>query len=345
MELSFCYGTIKDVELNLKEEEIISSISSPGYTLTAAKRLNRRSRLDEAGSWQASETIRLCFKGPSPPAYVVVDGLRIKVERYTFPVTQCYRCWKIGHSAKLCPAKKIVCPKCTGNHETYVTSSFKCVNCSDRHPSFAKICPVFLKERKIRELMAEFSCTYRKALEMYVIPSPPPHRSQPLSQIHNGNNVVEFPFLTRDIHEIYTADTLTFEENKDSGQKEMFNSTHKGNNEKPHRAKKQNTELRAKDKKQREWSKLFDKDNKYESDDSSYTNLQDINNKTENEKVSFEELLSRLRTILFMKNLSIGTKVEKIFKLCIEWFILVTVKHVSDGSIIKYLFDFINGGK
>ncbi|CAG4964661.1 unnamed protein product [Parnassius apollo] len=43
-----------------------------------------------------------------------------------------------------------------------------------KHMAMAKICPVFLKEKRIRELMAEFNCSYKKALMLYVPPSPRP---------------------------------------------------------------------------------------------------------------------------------------------------------------------------
>lgn len=38
--------------------------------------------------------------------------------------------------------------------------------------ALAKICPYYNKERKVRELMAENNCTYKKALTIYVQPSP-----------------------------------------------------------------------------------------------------------------------------------------------------------------------------
>ncbi|KAF9821791.1 hypothetical protein SFRURICE_001902 [Spodoptera frugiperda] len=42
-----------------------------------------------------------------------------------------------------------------------------------KHMAMTKICPGFLKEKRIRELMAEFNCTYRRALTMYVPPVRP----------------------------------------------------------------------------------------------------------------------------------------------------------------------------
>ncbi|CAG5020343.1 unnamed protein product [Parnassius apollo] len=65
-----------------------------------------------------------------------------------------------------------MCPKCGGEHENCDTKTFKCVNCSGSHMALAETCPAYLKERRLRELMAEFNCTYRRALTIYVAPAP-----------------------------------------------------------------------------------------------------------------------------------------------------------------------------
>lgn len=44
--------------------------------------------------------------------------------------------------------------------------------------AMTKICPVYLKERRIRELMAEFNCSYKKALLIYVPPFSRPSLSE-----------------------------------------------------------------------------------------------------------------------------------------------------------------------
>ncbi|CAG4992193.1 unnamed protein product [Parnassius apollo] len=71
-----------------------------------------------------------------------------------------------------------MCPKCGGEHENCDTKTFKCVNCSGTHMALARTCPAYLKERRVRELMAEFNCTYRRALIIYVAPTP--HRQMDL---------------------------------------------------------------------------------------------------------------------------------------------------------------------
>ncbi|XP_045452977.1 uncharacterized protein LOC123662136 [Melitaea cinxia] len=169
LERNFSYGIIRDVDLDLTNEKIFEKIRCDlPAQLISAYRLSRRN-LTEPG-WIPSETVRLCFKGAFIPAYVYVEELRVKVENYEFPVTQCSRCWKFGHRKVRCPSLKIVCPKCSKNHENCENTIFKCVNCFGNHMALSKVCPKFLKEKKIRSLMSEFNCTYRKALETYVPP-------------------------------------------------------------------------------------------------------------------------------------------------------------------------------
>lgn len=161
-EVGISYGIIRDIELDLSEEELLENISSVNEVITA-KRLNKKDR----GEWVQSETFRIGFKGSSLPTHILLFELRIKVEPYTFPVTQCSKCWRFGHIAKMCPATKILCPKCCSDHDTCGTTKFKCANCSGNHEAMSKHCPVYLKEKRTRELMSEYNCTYQAALSKY----------------------------------------------------------------------------------------------------------------------------------------------------------------------------------
>ncbi|KAF9823965.1 hypothetical protein SFRURICE_013502 [Spodoptera frugiperda] len=171
-ELSVCYGLIRDVDLDLADEEIIQNISCPAPAkLISVQRLNRRNR--DEGGWCPSETLRLCFDGSYLPATVRVCDINVRVFPYIHQVSQCSQCWKLGHTRKMCPSKNVICPKCGGHHENCDTTSYSCVNCTGDHISLSKACPAYKKERKLREIMAEFGCTYRKALEIYVPPEMP----------------------------------------------------------------------------------------------------------------------------------------------------------------------------
>ncbi|CAG4931650.1 unnamed protein product [Parnassius apollo] len=84
-----------------------------------------------------------------------------------------------------------------------------------KHVAMAKICPVFLKKKRIRELMAEFNCSYKKDLMLYVPPSPrppitkndPPLLTQPTSENESPQQDKQIPG-TSDVY-TYTSVTKT----------------------------------------------------------------------------------------------------------------------------------------
>lgn len=169
-EVSTSYGIIRNFEIELEEKDLLEVIKCSFCDIVGAKRLQRRSK--DGTEWETSETIRLGFKGSSLPPFVEIYGVKVRVEAYIFPVTQCSKCWRYGHSAKLCPSKRIICPKCGQNHSNCDTTSYKCVNCGGHHMTLDRICPKYKKERRLRELMSEFNISYRKAMDVYI---PPEH--------------------------------------------------------------------------------------------------------------------------------------------------------------------------
>lgn len=159
-QLNCIYGIVKGVELEVDEEEFLKNIDGLDEIL-GVKRLNR---LDDSGRWVKSEVIRICFKGVCLPAHIYVYGCRLKVAPYNSPVTQCSKCWKFGHLFRFCPSNRYICPKCGGAHANCENTVFKCLNCKGPHMALNKSCPVFLREKKIRGIMATEGCVYKKAL-------------------------------------------------------------------------------------------------------------------------------------------------------------------------------------
>ncbi|KAF9419250.1 hypothetical protein HW555_004177 [Spodoptera exigua] len=170
MDVNISYGIIRDVDLELSDEEALKAIKCPNdIEIISLKRLQRR----DGDTWVPSEVAKVGFKGSYLPSYIYVDCLRAKVEPYVFPVTQCSNCWKFGHVKIRCSSKKIVCPKCTGEHDNCEVTTFTCVNCRGDHMALNRSCPVYAREKRVRELMAEYNCTYQVACNMYVRPRLP----------------------------------------------------------------------------------------------------------------------------------------------------------------------------
>ncbi|CAD0196814.1 unnamed protein product [Chrysodeixis includens] len=212
-EVAVSYGIIRDIELDLSMEEFLSNVSCD-VKILSARRLNRRCKADESvdkdnstKGWTASEAVRICFKGAHVPSHVNIYGMKAKVERYILPVTQCSKCWRYGHIAKMCTSTKVSCPKCGGKHENCDVSTFVCINCKANHLALDKKCPVYLKEKRLRELMNEFNCTYRKALLLFVPPSPTPMPQA--KKVDNISRVIINPVQVYNDHTYATYADIT----------------------------------------------------------------------------------------------------------------------------------------
>ena len=326
MEKNLSYGVIRDVDLEMSEENIVENIFCPEPAkLVSVLRLNRKN-IEENG-WSPSEAVRLCFKGAFLPPYVYTHGLRIKVEPYVFPVSQCSRCWKYGHILKKCPSAKVVCPKCGKSHENCETTIMKCVNCSGGHISLSKTCPVFLKEKRLREIMSEFNCTYRKALTIYV-PKDEPARKE----VNIGIKDTDIQ-PTSEIEDIVPTPTSSPVYAKVTSKAQVHQQKEKATTkQKPKKEDKTDLEFM-------EWSKTEEGQN-YEFETKKSNEI-----KGKQRDVSFKELLQRLQEIIFMKGNTIQMIFKGVIKTCVEWLILVVVDNVADWPILKLIIEYLSNGR
>lgn len=334
MERTSSYGVIKDVDLDLSDDDILRNIMcDKPAEIISVYRLKRRDR--EGEGWQPSEAVQVCFKGSFIPQYIYVHGLRIKVTPYVFPVSQCSKCWKYGHPTKKCPSSKIVCPKCGDNHENCETQNFKCVNCGGNHLALHKAsCPAFLKEKRLREIMVEFNCTYRKALTVYV----PPSTSVPgnsSSRDHFGNPPSNIK-LQPDIR-FQQRDTTTFAEIIKTGI-----TVHKEDDDKNTSANTSTRFRRTRSRDKASWN-LELPINSSTMDMGSESAVPSDAARGEEKKddsVRLDELLVRLKEIIFLRELTMGDKVHRVIKCCLEWLILLSVQFVSKWPVFKIIVDY-----
>ncbi|XP_059052572.1 uncharacterized protein LOC131847123 [Achroia grisella] len=177
----FTYGVVKDIDLDIGEDEILKLFESEQEIIS----VRRLKRLTDKGQWVDSEVIRLCFRSPSLPSYIYGYGCRFKVETYTFPVSQCSGCWKFGHVKRACPTNKVKCPKCGGSHDNCETTQFICINCNGSHMALDKGCPLFIKEQEIRKLMSKNNCIYKQALNLYAQQKLKTTRKQNLTTVNS----------------------------------------------------------------------------------------------------------------------------------------------------------------
>lgn len=334
-EVNASYGIIKEVDAELTDEEILRSITCPEPALlVAAKRLQRR---DSDGRWVPSEAVRLSFKGTIVPTHITVDQLRIQVDPYVLPVTQCSRCWSLGHSSRWCSAKSVVCPKCSGLHENCETQLFKCVNCKQNHMALEKQkCPVYLKEKRVREIMSEFRCTYKKALAMYVAPSNP-------SKFVEEKDIVppKSPELTFTWPKIKTR---KMEQEDEGNDKRMEDTEHEKKQEKAQSERKEKSYLNKKHKEEHcWWSSEVESGTSSEPVEMEPKKVRRKSKRRQEREIPFTELLGRLKDIIFMRGISFQDKMSTMLKTCMEWVVLVVVENVSEWPILKTLWELMQG--
>ncbi|XP_063622395.1 uncharacterized protein LOC134794513 [Cydia splendana] len=336
MEKSLSYGVIRDVDMELTDEEVCKSIQydKPAELLSAFRLKKRDSNCKEG--WSLSEVVRLCFKGTFLPPFVFVDGLRLKVDPYIFPVSQCSRCWKLGHSQKRCPSSRIICPKCGNNHANCETTELKCVNCEGPHISLSRSCPVYLKEKRLRELMAEYNCTYRKALELYVTPESPDRK-----ECFDFPKYHSFPKLK--FSECTAESALPSQPTQEKSFAKIVETKAMIHQENV-RQEPQTRPTKSKKERSREENNVDTFLNNFLLSSEREENLENDNKQDQKEKsVDFSELVDRLKEIIFLKEVSVQMKVLKVIKCCIQWIILLCVEKLSCWPILKSVMDlFIN---
>ncbi|KAJ0178583.1 hypothetical protein K1T71_001631 [Dendrolimus kikuchii] len=346
-EVNISYGIIKDIETDQSLEQILNNIYSD-YEIVSAKRLNRRQQegeisTDDSNGWIPSETIRLGFKSSSLPRYIKLFNTNISVDKYIFPVTQCSKCWKFGHTSLKCGAHKITCSKCAQNHPDCETNSYVCVNCCQNHRAVDKNCPVYKKEKTIRELMSEFNCTYQKALLLFVPVSPAPLR--PI----NKNNYADFPTInnvtTTSIDTNYHEKGPTYAEKVKLPVSDLNNMPSTSTNSKsPKTTKRKHTNT---NKHQEHEEEIME----FESFDTSTSTPLDLKqptacddkSKEEHKKrkgyLSFLSVMRRISEIIIRDKCSLANKIESVIKIIWEWLMSVAMQYLADGSLIMNFFN------
>lgn len=323
LEINQSYGVIRDVDLHLSEEEILQGLHS-STTILSVKRLKRKNTND--GHWELSESVRICFKGSSLPSHVFIYDTRTHVTPYIYPVTQCSRCWRFGHSIRLCPSLKMICPKCTKSHANCETTQFKCNNCTGKHMAMAKICPTYMKEKRLRELMAEFNCSYKKAITLYVPPSPrglDSAHDQPLP----SNTYISSPEQPQ-LNTILDIDAApTYARVTKYNQKKSKKSS------KTERNKNYKKPLKEKEKEIFDWvSDLSEDECRLEEQP------KDSSNSIDSNKLSWRLLLKKLKEkILEEGNSSWEDKIKSCVKIIAEGLLSLVMQFISDQPCCNFI--------
>lgn len=331
-EVGLSYGVIKDIELDITEEDIIKSISCNTDVINV-KRLQRKNK-DDIG-WSDCEKIRVGFKGSSLPTYIYIFDMKVRVEPYVFPVTQCSNCWRYGHTRKMCPSVKSYCPKCGGKHDSCDITVYKCINCHENHMALDRTCPVYMKERRIRDIMAEFNCSYRKAMDIYVPPSSPARYDE--STLQNPTSISDNVTLTSNAQPTTSYAQIASKNlpNTIASQVVEENLTVQGPSVKK---KTRKNRLKSSYVEETFTENNSDLDMQY-SDQTSDEDIIQESNKKQKSDFSFNKLKLKIKNIILRKGESIKVKIQNLVQICVEWIITWIFHNTPDWSFLLRIFD------
>ncbi|XP_070522165.1 uncharacterized protein [Cardiocondyla obscurior] len=155
----FRTGIIKDVSLELTDEDIVENIDS-SIKVLEIQRLNRRVSSDDGSSnYILSRGIRIKFKGQSIPRYIFLFKIEYAVSSFIPRLKICYSCFRVGHISSSCKSK----PRClhcgSFDHDKEnpcksLNSFSLCLNCKGDHLATSSACEIIIKHKKIQALAA-----------------------------------------------------------------------------------------------------------------------------------------------------------------------------------------------
>ncbi|CAH2104985.1 unnamed protein product [Euphydryas editha] len=334
-QLSITYGVVKNIDIEMENEELLNVFQSDVDILT----INRLKRLDDNGQWIPSEVIRITFKGATLPSYIYGYGCRFKVEAYKFPVTQCSGCWKFGHMKRYCPTQKIKCPKCGQDHNNCETKEYSCINCKGSHMALSKICPIFLKEKTIRNIMSVNSYTYKKALDIYLTNKKQKERFNQSSLVDITANTSTHKKSYRDVV-LSAQDSSLLDNNEEINMAVDEHSSNEEINEHVTTSQRKKNRRRndVQDKKQQTKNnskKEIEKDQNEKRQDEQVDKTEKISN--------FRSFLKKSRDILLSRS-SFEEKISDIVRLIIGEVKLFISSFFKDTDVVSRLLSFFSNG-
>lgn len=150
-------GIVRDIGSDITEDDILQygAGMSPNTPVLRVRRFKRTIRVNDSTSQVPSGTCLITFQGTTLPKYFELFNIRTEVSLYIPPVIQCRKCLRYGHIQTHCRGN-FRCVTCGESHESVPNCSEtpNCVFCKGPHPSNDRTCSEYLRQVRIRELMA-----------------------------------------------------------------------------------------------------------------------------------------------------------------------------------------------
>lgn len=153
-------GVIRNVDIDLEDQEILSVIQSP-IKIKNVRRITKTISEDSTIKVSKLGTCILTFDAQKLPENVSIYGMRCRVDPYVPPIRQCRNCFRFNHLQDQCKSKSR-CENCglQHDHTNNCEGETKCSNCSGRHKSSDKTCPEYARITEEKRKKANASTLY-----------------------------------------------------------------------------------------------------------------------------------------------------------------------------------------
>lgn len=158
-------GVLKMIDTYFSDEFLLTNIES-NREVVEVKRLERKVVGDDGKERVVKrQIVVVSFRGNSLPQEVRINGVLVPVEPFVHPVVQCFRCLRYGHTSFLCQRTESCCRKCGKDHkEEDCDEVSKCIYCDTMdHPTISRRCPVYQKQKRIKERMSTMNISFKEA--------------------------------------------------------------------------------------------------------------------------------------------------------------------------------------
>lgn len=167
-------GVVKMVDTFFTEQYLKSAIVSD-IPVVEVKRMKRKitDKTTNVSEYIDRQIIVVTFLGNKLPGSIKINMVNFPVDPYVYPVVQCYKCLRYGHTSKQCKGKAR-CQKCSTEHPdiSECKNDFKCIYCEcNEHSSLSRDCPVYKKQFDIKKVMAFENKSFKEAEALINNPS------------------------------------------------------------------------------------------------------------------------------------------------------------------------------
>ena len=145
---------VRRISKDITMKEVVDFGSSEGNTkIVSARRLNRKTVVNNVTNYEASTTIVITVDSKVCPKFFYLYSIRYDTDLYRSKPIQCFNCFKFGHRKNNCNSNS-VCSQCGENHNLTIHCPNidkvpVCSNCKNNHKPTDPIRPVTLKQTKI----------------------------------------------------------------------------------------------------------------------------------------------------------------------------------------------------